>query len=456
MTTAIQQYIDLYRQNASAVAQHAPEALNALRAEALHVLESTAFPKKGEEDYEATDLTAAFAPDYGVNINRRAFSPDAMASFRCDVPNLSTCLYFFFNDIFAASRTAERNTPEGLVIESFAQAQERHPAILSQYLGKVANMQQPEVALNTLLAQDGILIYVPKGMVVEKPIQLVNIFNASMPLMAFRRILVVLDEGAQAKLLACDHTQEATHAYLSSQVVEIVAKRGATFDYYDMEESNANTSRVASVFVKQEEGSNVLIDSITLLNGFTRNNYVVSIDGEHTETHLLGMAIASQRQHIDNHTHISHNAPNGHSHEMMKYVLRDQAVGAFSGRVLVSENCPHTEAYQGNRNIVASPSAKMYSKPQLEIYTDDVQCSHGSATGQLNEEALFYMQSRGVSHDEAKQLLMQAFMSDVIEGVRLPALKDRLHHLVEKRFRGQLSMCADCSGTRCGAKIEDV
>ena len=456
MTTAIQQYIDLYRQNASAVTQHAPEALNALRAEALHVLESTAFPKKGQEDYEATDLNAAFAPDYGVNINRHPFNPDAMAAFRCDVPNLSTCLYFFFNDIFAASRTAERNTPEGLVIESFAQAQERHPAILSQYLGKVANMQLPEVALNTLLAQDGILIYVPKGMVVEKPIQLVSIFNASMPLMALRRILVVLDEGAQAKLLACDHTQEASHTYLSSQVVEIVAKRGATFDYYDMEESNPNTTRVASVFVKQEAESNVLIDSITLLNGFTRNNYVVSIDGEHAETHLLGMAIASDRQHIDNHTHISHNAASCHSNEMMKYVLRDQAVGAFSGRVLVNENCPHTVAYQGNRNIVASAEARMYSKPQLEIYTDDVQCSHGSATGQLNEEALFYMQSRGVSKDEAKQLLMQAFMSDVIDGVRLPALKDRLHHLVEKCFRGQLTMCGDCSSTHCGAKIEKV
>lgn len=453
MTTAIQQYIDLYRQNAATVAQHAPEALNVLREKALQALDGAAFPKKGADDYEATDLNRVFAPDFGININRHPFAPDATASFRCDVPNLSTCLYFFYNDMFAASRTAERNTQPGLVIESFVQAQANHPQVLSRYIGSLANLRRPEVALNTLLAQDGILIYVPKGMVVEKPIQLVNIFNASMPLMAVRRILVVLEEGAQAKMLMCDHTQEPDHQYLSNQVVEIVAKRNAVFDLYDMEESNSNTARVSSVFVKQEEGANVLIDGITLLNGFTRNDYEVSIEGEHAETHLLGMAIASAHQHVDNHTLISHKAPSCHSNEMLKYVLRDQAVGAFAGRVLVEENCPHTVAYQGNRNIVASAEAKMYSKPQLEIYTDDVQCSHGSATGQLNEEALFYMQSRGVSKDEAKQLLMQAFMSDVIDAVRLPALKDRLHHLVEKRFRGSLSMCADCATSHCGAKL---
>lgn len=323
--------------------------------------------------------------------------------------------------------------------------------MLQKHLGSLADLKKPEVALNTLLAQDGMLIYVPKGMVVEKPIQLVNIFKAAAPVMALRRILVVLEEGAQAKMLVCDHTQDAEHSYLASQVVEIVAERGSMFDYYDLEESSESTHRVSSIFVRQAEGSNVLIDGITLLNGITRNDYYVNIDGEHAETHLLGMTVASARQHVDNHTFISHNVARCESNEMFKYVLNDQSVGAFAGKVLVKEHCPRTVAYQGNRNIVASVDAKMYSKPQLEIYTDDVKCSHGSATGQLNEEALFYMRSRGISEAEARQLLMQAFMSDVIDAVRLPALKDRLHHLVEKRFRGQLAMCADCTAANCAA-----
>ncbi len=456
MANSLTQYITLYKQHTEAIHSHAPEAMNALRAGALAALEGASLPRKGQDDYEATDLEEVFAPDYGVNINRVAFAPDVAASFRCDVPNMSTCLYFFFNDIFAESRTAARNTQNGLVIESFAQAQANHPDVLKQYLGSLANIRKPEVALNTLLAQDGMLIYVPKGVVVEKPIQLVNIFNAAAPVMALRRLLVVLEEDAQAKLLVCDHTQDTTHAYLSSQVVEIVAKKGATFDYYDMEESNSSTHRVASVFVSQEEGSNVLIDGITLLNGFTRNDYDVQLNGERTETHLLGMTVASASQHVDNHTFISHNAPRCVSNEMFKYVLNDHAIGAFSGKILVKEKCPRTVAYQGNRNIVASATAKMYSKPQLEIYTDDVNCSHGSATGQLNEEALFYMRSRGISEAEARHLLMQAFMSDVIDAVRLPALKDRLHHLVEKRFRGQLATCGECTAANCNSKIENA
>ena len=263
-------------------------------------------------------------------------------------------------------------------------------------------------------------------------------------MMVQRRLLIVVGRNAAVKLLACDHTQSPDYRYLNNQVVEIVAMQGSTVDYYDMEESTPKTSRVSSIYVDQHEGSNVLIDGITLTNGFTRNNYHVEVNGEHAETHLLGMTIASGEQHVDSHTFISHNAPRCHSNEMFKYVLNDNAVGAFAGKILVQPNCPRVEAYQGNRNLCGSPTAKMYTKPQLEIYTDDVMCSHGSAVGQLDEEALFYMRTRGIGIAEARRLLMQAFVADVIDGVRLDALKDRLHYLVEKRFAGTLSNCAGC------------
>ena len=440
---ALKQYIDLYDQHRDAIEQQSPALLNTLRRLARERLEGARLPRKGSEDYEATDLEAVFGHDYGVNVNRLPFDADPAEAFHCDVPNMSTCLYYNSNDAFHSSATAERNIGQ-VVVEPFSMAAEDYPDLMNAYLGQLANMDDPTVALNSLLLQDGLFIYVPDGVVAERPIQLVNIFNAALDMMAQRRLLIIVGKNAAVKLLACDHTQSADYRYLSNQVIEIVAMQGATVDYYDMEESTPGTSRVSSIYVDQHEGSNVLIDGITLTNGFTRNNYHVEVNGEHAETQLLGMTIASGEQHVDSHTFISHNMPRCHSNEMFKYVLNDNAVGAFAGKILVKPGCPRVEAYQGNRNLCGAPTAKMYTKPQLEIYTDDVMCSHGSAVGQLDEEALFYMRTRGIGIDEARRLLMQAFVADVIDGVRLDALKDRLHYLVEKRFAGTLSNCSGC------------
>ena len=440
---ALQQYIDLYDECREVLEQQSPALLNMVRRAAREQLATARLPRKGSEDYEATDLEAVFAHDYGVNVNRLPFEADPGETFHCDVPNLSTCLYYSSNDAFHSSATAERNIGQ-VVVEPFSMAAVDYPELMADYYGKIAKMSDPTVALNSLLVQDGLLIYVPDGVVAERPIQLVNIFNAALDMMVQRRLLIVVGKNAAIKLLACDHTQSPDYSYLNNQVVEIVAMQGATLDYYDMEESTPKTNRVSSIYVEQHEGSNVLIDGITLTNGFTRNNYHVEVNGEHAETHLLGMTIASGEQHVDSHTFISHNAPRCHSNEMFKYVLNDNAVGAFAGKILVQPGCPRVEAYQGNRNLCGAPTAKMYTKPQLEIYTDDVMCSHGSAVGQLDEEALFYMRTRGIGIDEARRLLMQAFVADVIDGVRLDALKDRLHYLVEKRFAGTLSNCAGC------------
>jgi len=440
---ALKQYIDLFDETRALIEAQSPALLNAVRANAREQLETARLPRKGSEDYEATDLEAAFAHDYGVNVNRLPFDADPGETFHCDVPNMSTCLYYSSNDAFHSSATAERNIGQ-VVVEPFSMAAVDHPELMNAYYGKLAKMSDPTVALNSLLVQDGLFIYVPDGVVAERPIQLVNIFNAAFDIMVQRRLLIIVGKNAAIRILACDHTQSPDYRYLNNQVIEIVAMQDSRVDYYDMEESTPKTSRVSSIYVDQHEGSNVLIDGITLINGFTRNNYHVEVNGEHAETHLLGMTIASGDQHVDSHTFISHNAPRCNSNEMFKYVLNDNAVGAFAGKILVKPNCPRVEAYQGNRNLCGAPTAKMYTKPQLEIYTDDVMCSHGSAVGQLDEEALFYMRSRGIGIEEARRLLMQAFVADVIDGVRLDALKDRLHYLVEKRFAGTLSNCAGC------------
>ncbi|MBQ8530228.1 MAG: Fe-S cluster assembly protein SufD [Parabacteroides sp.] len=441
---AEQQYIDLFTGYEDLIRRHASDVQNTLRTQALADFERLGFPSVKSEDYKYTDVAQAFAPDYGVNINRLDIPVNPYDVFRCDVPNLSTSLYFVVNDTFYDKMLPKAHLPEGVYAGGMKNFMDKYPEVASRYYGKAAlTGKDAIVALNTMLAQDGFVLYVPRRVVVERPIQLVNVFRSDVDTMANRRILVILEEGAEAKLLVCDHSVDDVK-FLATQVVEIFAGEGAFFDYYDLEESSVSTTRFASVHVKQEAESNVLVNGITLNNGLTRNNYYIELNGEHAETTLCGMSILDKEQQVDTYSHITHAVPYCTSNELFKNVLDDQAVGAFSGRILVKENAQKTEAYQTNRNLCATREARMYSKPQLEIYADDVKCSHGMTTGQLDENALFYMQSRGISRDEARMLLSVAFMSDVIDHVRLEALKDRLHKLVEKRFRGELAKCAGC------------
>ena len=439
----MKQFIELYEQQRQALEAHAPQVMNACRDEACRRLRSLELPRKGSENYEATDLGAVLSPDYGVNLNRLRFPlAERISGFSCAVPALNISPYYIVNDIFHESDTA---WPEGVVVTSLSRAAESHPELLERYYNTLAEGADDAVSLlNTLLAQDGILVYVPQGVSLDRPLQFINVFNAAASIMAFRRVLVVLERDAHAAILSCDHTIDTTREYLSVQTIELHMAEGASLEYYDMEESSALTRRLSSLYARQETGSNLLVDGITLANGMTRNDFRIEVDGERCETQLLGMAIGSDRQHIDNYTHLSHNAPRCHSHEMFKYSLDDEAVGAFSGKILVKENCPGVDAYQGNRNLCGSPTAKMYTKPQLEIYTDDVKCAHGATVGQLDQEALFYMRQRGISLESARTLLKQAFMSDVIDGVKLPSLRERLRHLVEQRFLGDAALCNTC------------
>ena len=439
------QYIELYDQYHSLIDSHASPILNALREKAMSDFRVTGFPSPNDEEYKHTNIPDLFAPDYGLNLNRLEIPVNPYEVFRCDVPNLSTLLYFVVNDSFYTKENPKVKLPEGVLIGSLNEMARSHPDLVQRYYGKQACTQNDGiVALNTAFVQDGFFLYVPKGVIIEKPIQLINILRGAADFMVNRRLLIILEEGAQARLLVCDHTMDKKK-FLSSQVTEIYAGKNAVFDYYDIEESSLNTNRITSTFVDQAEKSNVLINGITLHNGTTRNNYRMTFSGEHAEAHLCGMAIADKKQSVDNHTFIDHAVPHCTSNELFKYVLNDSSTGSFSGRILVREGAQKTSAYQTNRNLCATKEAHMYTKPQLEIYADDVKCSHGATVGQLDENALFYLRSRGIPEAEARMLLMFAFTNDVIENVRMDALKDRLRQLVEKRFRGELDKCAGCN-----------
>ncbi len=448
--SAVQQYIDLYKSQREMINRYSSPVLNARRDEAMVRLESDGLPSLKDEEHRRTDVEAIYAPDYGLNLTQIEVDTNPAEVFHCDVPNMSTLLYFVVNDSFhKAVQPAASKLPDGVLAGSLREMADRYPQLVAPYYGEIADIKRDgTVALNTAFAQDGFFLYIPDGVVMEKPIQLVNIFRGTVDFMVNRRILVVVGKGAQAKLLVCDHSDDSEVKFLNTQVCEIFVDDDAIFDYYDMEEASENTARVASTFVRQGARSNVLVNGIVLHNGITRNNIYTSFTGEHAELSLCGMAIADKEQSVDIYTHIDHAASHCHSNELFKYVLNDSARGAFSGRILVRHGAQKTEAYQSNKNLCASPTAKMYTKPQLEIYADDVKCSHGATVGQLDTNALFYMRARGIPEAEARMLLMFAFTNDVIEQVRLEALKDRLRLLVEKRFRGELAKCAGCRACR--------
>lgn len=441
---AEQQYIDLFARYEDRVCKHSTPVMNALRGKAFNDFDRLGFPKYKTEDYQHTDVAQSFLPDYGININRVQIPVNPYDVFRCDVPNLSTALYFVVNDSFYNKELPKVNLPEGVFVGGLKHFTEEYPEIASRHYGKAAQSGKDGIiALNTLFAQDGFVIYVPRNVVVDKPIQLVNIFRSDVDMMSNRRVLIILEEHAEAKLLVCDHSIDEVK-FISTEVVEIFAGEGSVFDYYDLEESSESTTRFCSVHVKQEASSNVLVNGITLYNGLSRNNYYIELNGEQAEATLCAMAILDKEQQVDTYSHITHAVPHCTSTELVKNVLDDHSQAAFSGRILVKPDAQKTQAYQTNRNLALTREAHIYSKPQLEIYADDVKCSHGMTTGQLDENALFYLRSRGIPEEEARMLLSVAFTADVVDHVRLDSLKDRLHKLVEKRFRGELAKCAGC------------
>lgn len=442
---ALMQYIDLYKAHSGLVNSNSEEIMNQPRERALEILESSSLPHKGEENYETIDLPAILAPDYGLNLARIEIDVNASAPFRCGVPNVSSSLFIVRNDLYSESKATRDSLPEGVYAGSLKEFCRVHPEIASQYYSKIANLLNPLVALNTLYAQDGIVVWVKQGVKLEKPLQIVNVLQNGMPLMAVRRLLFIMEENAEVKVLMCDHTQTDNVDFVALQTTEVFLAPNASLDIYELEESTRRTSRLSQVYACQQEGSHLLLDGITLFNGVTRNEYYVNLAGRDASLHLFGMAIEDKDRQIDTYSRVEHNAKGCHTDELLKYVIDDEAVGAFAGLIRVAEGADKTEAFQSNRNILGSDSAKVFSKPQLEIYDDDVKCSHGSATGQLDELQVFYMRTRGIPEEQAKFLLKQAFMADVIDAVKLPSLRDRLRLLVEKRFSGELYNCLSCS-----------
>ena len=438
------QYIDLYNQCKGMINKHAPQVLNDLRDKAFDDFCRLGFPSNKVERYKYTDMQKIFEPDYGLNLNRLEIPVNPYDVFKCDVPNLSTSLYFVVNDSFYDKILPKCSLAEGVIVGSLSKVATEHPELVAKYYGKIANTGDDAVtALNTMLSQDGLMVYVPKNVKVEKAIQVINILRSDVDLMVNRRVLIVMEQGSEAKFLFCDHAADDRN-FLGTQVIEAYVGENASLDLYCLEETHDKNTRVSNVYIEQQANSRVNHNVITLRNGITRNRLDLVFKGEGAECWCNGCVIADKSQHVDNNTLIDHQVGHCDSHELYKYVVDDDAIGAFAGRVLVRHDSQKTTSDERNQNLVMTKRARMYTQPMLEIYADDVKCSHGSTVGQLNDAAMFYMQQRGIDEHEAKLLLEFAFIGEVIDQIKLEPLRDRLHQLVEMRFRGELGKCSNC------------
>lgn len=451
-SNSLRQYLDFYDANRELISANSAPVMNSVRDKARLALETARLPRKGDEGYERISVNDMLAPDFGINAGRVNIPVDVAASFRCDVPTLSTALGVVVNDMFVPTRAVAEKLPDGVRFMSLRRAAEEMPQLIAPYLE--LPVDNPMAMLNQLLLQDGVLLHVAAGVQLQKPLQLVNIFSASVDLMAVRRLLVIVEDGASAKLLVCDHTQEHQNRYMSLQVVQVNLGRDSHFELYDLEESSPLTHRYSALYATQQQGSRLTVNGSTLSGGMTRNEYTLNLTGCHSQATLAGFVVTSDNQVTDNSSLVLHKGEHTHSNQLFKYVLDGKSTGAFEGLIVVDEKARFTEAYQTNRNLLASADARMHTSPQLEIYCDDVKCSHGAATGQLDANALFYMRTRGIPEAQAQAMLRQAFMADVIDTVGIEGLRERLRMLVERRFTGIAASCADCASCVSPSNID--
>jgi len=435
---------NLYVSNAGRLAEGTGKVINALRPKAFEDFKRLGIPTRKDENYKYTDLMNYLQGDYSYEIAPSKFSVKLEDLFRCDIPNLNTHLILVLNGFYYEHETVEP-LPKGVIVSSLAEASIKYPELVNRHYAQYANTADDSLAaLNTLFAQDGIFIYVPKNVTIDKPIQIVNLGFSMKNLRITRRNLIVVEAGSKASMLVCDHTL-CDKSFITNSLTEIYVGESACFEMVRMQNENSRSSQIANISVYQEAESTFTSNTLALHGGLIRNNIFAKLAGERALNNTYGIFYADDHQHIGIFTYIHHAKPHCRSDQLFKGILDGEATGAFNGKILVDKYAVKTLAYQRNSNIMLSNKAKMNSKPQLEIYNDDVKCSHGATDGQLDAEGLFYLRSRGIGYKEARQLMMYAFANEVMNKITLEPLRERMNEMIDKRLRGQLAHCENCN-----------
>ena len=438
-------YTAHYNEVKNLLFEDSSETLNAPRKKAFQDFVLQGIPTRKNENYKYTNLQPPFLPEYNFIHKKEEVKVDLNEVFKCDVPKLDTHLALIFNGWYYEKNKEIGELPEGVILDSLEKSAQKYPELVQKHYAQLANSEDdPLVALNTAFAKDGYFIYIPKNANIENPIQLINLLQSEKNTYVTQRNLVIVEPGAKVQLIQCNHTLNL-NTYLSNSLTEIYVGENAQLEYYTVQNEHNNSTSLNSIFIKQERDSTVTSHTSTLHGGTIRNNLKFMLNGENAEANLFGMSFIDRKQHVDNFTQVIHAVPHCLSNQVYKNVLDDDSTGAFSGRIHVVRDAQKTNAFQRNNNLLLTDKATMQTKPQLIIDADDVKCSHGATIGQIDMDALFYLRARGIDEDKARLMMMNAFAHEVIQEIKVEALRERIDELVEKRLKGEVARCHDCA-----------
>lgn len=407
--------------------------LHDIRTEAIKNFEAKGFPTKKEEAWKYTSLNAVLKNDFTV------FPKSENALNYGDVKKyflhqIDTYKLVFIDGVFSSFLSSTTHDGIDVCLMSSALTKPKYKEVIDAYFNKIASKDETLTSLNTAFASEGAFINIPKGKVADKPIEVMYLSTGSeAALMVQPRNLVIVGENAQVQIIE-RHQSLNANPVLTNSVTEIFAQEYANVDYYKIQNDEQSANLVDNTYIAQKRNSNASVHTFSFGGNITRNNLNFYHQGEHIESTLKGITIIGNKQHVDHYTLVHHATPNCESHQNYKGIFDGNATGVFNGKIYVEREAQKTDAFQQNNNILISEKATINAKPQLEIFADDVKCSHGCTIGQLDDDALFYLRSRGIPQKEAKALLMYAFSNEAIDSIRIPELKQRITKLIATKL----------------------
>ena len=403
-----------------------------IRSEAIKQFESIGFPNKKLENWKYTSLKNLLNTDYSVlpEINNVLEFKNIKKYLIDDIDSYK----IIFVDGKYCSHLSE-TTHEGMdiCILSAALTQSKYELIIENYFNKIA-LKDGITSLNTAFSNEGAFIHIPKNKFVEKPIQIIHFSTGNEASLMFQpRNIIVVDENSQVQIIE-RHQSLSENKVFTNSVTEIYADKKSIIDYYKIQNDNLQASLIDNTYVNQQRNSIFSMHTFSFGNELVRNNLNISQNDEFIETIIKGVTIIGNKQHVDHNTLIQHNKPNCNSHQDYKGIYDNKSTGVFNGKIIVEKQAQKTNAFQSNNNVLLSDKATINAKPQLEIYADDVKCSHGCTVGQLDKNALFYLKSRGIPEKEATALLMYGFANNILESVKIPEIKTRINHIIATKL----------------------
>ncbi|WP_268223585.1 Fe-S cluster assembly protein SufD [Sinomicrobium oceani] len=407
--------------------------LHDICSDAIKKFDKKGFPTKKEEAWKYTSLNAILKQNYSLfpKAETGLEFKDVMRYFIHDIDSYKIA---FVDGRYSSNLSATSHDGLDVCLMSSALSKPKYRAIIEKYFNKTANTEDSLTALNTAFIKEGAFINIPKGKIVDKPIQILHFSTGKEPAMMLQpRNLIVVGEHAQVQIIE-RHQSLTENPVLTNVVTEIFADKRSLVDYYKIQNDNPGASLIDNTYISQEKESHASVHTFSIGGHLTRNNLNFYHKDERVMSTLKGITIIGEKQHVDHHTLVNHACPNCDSHQDYKGIYSDRSTGVFNGKIIVEKEAQKTNAFQQNNNILLDDKATINTKPQLEIFADDVKCSHGCTIGQLDEDAMFYLRSRGIPTKEAKALLMYAFANNVLESVKIPEVKARINKLIAKKL----------------------